>query len=290
MIRPITAILVTSVLMGCATSSDTARDTPADDGFDLQTMAAVIAGDYVSVRQPGEIMEMVRLSVDPEPAAPGILLVLTQHRADSQRVFELYLTPTDSDDRFDGRFIPLRADRGRAGPACDMRFRLAAGRLVGETDPGTCRFRSEGWEIGLLKEIAFDGASVLMADQLLLEDGTPFAEQDRLELARIVHFSGTLAQRDGQAWRAARNLRVSAGGNLVEPLDAAGMSLGLLLNLELMSRSGSDTPALRLQVLEEGSGRAMAEVWNSFNADLIGLALDDLRLELQRESAGFPVP
>lgn len=277
------ALLVALVaLAACAATPAPERDRTSD-AVGLVDIAAALAGEFVSVRQASDDAEPTLLRVDAEPASSGVILIMTQQRAETERVFELQLMSGASDGSFDARFIPLQAGRSAAGPACDMRFRLAAGLLVGVTDPAECRFRSDGRSIGLLKEIAFEGDRVLMADQLVLEDGSLWGEPDQLTLVRVARFRGMLARSEAGHWRIARNLRLASGGNLVEPLDAAGMSLGLLLNLESVESMDRQLPALRLQVMEEGSGRVIAEVWSNLEAGMIGLGLDDLRIELQRE-------
>lgn len=284
MLRAAAPMLLTGVLLiGCAGTPEPTRDPSPPRQTELDAIAAAIAGDYVAIKRPGDTLEPVRLRVEAEPDAIGAALLMTQVSAGVERRFRLQLGPGASPETFDARFIPLRAGRDDAGPACAMRFRLAAGLLVGETDPDECRFQSGGLSIGLLKEISFEGDRILMADQLLLEDGSPFADADRLALGRVTEFSGMLAHNEHGSWRIARNLRLASGGNLVEPLDAAGMSLGVLLNLELVESMERQVPALRLQVLDEATGRVTAEVWNDIDAGLIGLGLETLRIELYRQ-------
>jgi hypothetical protein len=281
---PSVLVVVTLLLIGCAGTSERARDSePRAAG--LEEIAAAIAGDYVSIRSPADTTEPTALRVVALPHAAGMALELNQRRGSIERVFRLELEPAATPDLFSARFIPLRIQQAASSPACAMSFRLSAGRLVGATDPNECRFQSGERSLGLLKEIAFEGDRVLMADQLMLEDGSPLAVPDRLTLGRVAHFSGTLAQRDGEAWRIARNVSLTSGGNLIEPIDAAGMSLGVLLNLELVDNQEMRTSVLRLQVVDETSGQVKAEVWNAVDSNLIGLALQTLRIELYRQPA-----
>lgn len=276
-------LVLLPLLAGCAGRGETVRETPVP-AVALEALGAALAGDYVAIRHIGEPGPGVTLRVDPAPHAAGLALQLSQRQAEDERRFRVELEPGPLAERFAGRFIPLQQQGGTA--ACPMSFSLAAGRLVGTTDPLECRFQSGELQIGLLKEIAFEGDRILMADQLLLPDGSPLRETDRLSLARLVYYSGTFAQREGNMWRIARNLELSSQGNLIEPLDAAGMSLGVLLNLEMVHTPEQDIPALRLQVLAEADERILAEVWSDIGADLIGLSLGDLRLELQRMPDG----
>lgn len=276
-------LIIGCLLLAACTSPaprETARPDPAQSA-DLALIAAVLAGDYVSIRRIGEQAETVRLRVSPELFGAGLALNLHQEQSAQSRRFRLELMPDPARERFAANFIPLQA-QGSAGAACSMDFRLSGGRLVGQTDPESCRFQSGGFSVGLLKEMVFDGDRVLMADQLLLPDGTPLGETDRLSLGRAADFSGTLAVREGGVWRVARNLRLSSGGSLIEPLDAAGMSLGLLLDLELVHSPEQDVPALRLQIIDELNAQVEAEVWADLDSALIGLNLDTLRLELFR--------
>ena len=247
----------------------------------LTLMAAALAGEYVSIRRIADETEPVMLRVSPEFFADGVALSLDQEQATRTRRFRLELMPGASPERFAANFIPLQP-QGGAGSACSMDFRLSAGRLVGQTDPENCRFQSGDFSVGLLKEMVFDGERVLMADQLLLPDGTPLGETDRLSLGRMADFSGTLAVREAGVWRLARNLGISSGGSLIEPLDAAGMSLGLLLNLELVHSPEQEVPALRLQIIDERSELVDAEIWADLDSGLFGVSLETLRLKLFR--------
>lgn len=280
--RALALLILVGALTGCAGSPEPAREASADIA-PLEDIANAVAGEYVSVRQVGQAGDSVHLRIEPEAITDGLGLLMTQQHGDSQRMFELQLRPGESAEQFEARFIPRRAEREAAETACDMRFRLAGGRLVGATDPDECRFRADQQWIGLLKEIAFEGDQVMMADQLVLEDGTPLGEPDQLVLGRVASFRGTLARNESGSWRIARQLRLASGGNLIEPLDAAGMSLGILLNLELVESTESETPGLRLQVIEEASDRVIAETWAGPESRLIGVSLEDMRIEFRRE-------
>ncbi|MGY6554525.1 MAG: hypothetical protein ACXIUM_08395 [Wenzhouxiangella sp.] len=275
-------IIACLLLAACASPGqrDAERIAPAQNA-DLALIAAALVGEYVSIRRIGDPGETVTLQVSPEWFGAGLALNLDQAQSAQSRRFRLELIPDASRERFSANFIPLQA-QGNAGAACAMDFRLSAGRLVGQTDPATCRFQSGEFSVGLLKEMAFDGDRVLIADQLLLPDGTPLGEADRLSLGRAANFSGTLAVREAGAWRIARNLRLSSGGSLIEPLDAAGMSLGFLLDLQLVHSPEQDVPALRLQIVSEPNEQVAAEVWADLDSALMGLSLETLRLELLR--------
>lgn len=283
--------LIFSCLLLAACASPAAREASRPEPVqtaNLDLIGATVAGDYVAIRRIGEVGDSVRLRVSPETFANGLALNLHQHQDGNSRRFRLELMQDATPERFAAQFIPLQAQG--AASACAMEFRLAAGRLVGQTDPETCRFQSGEISVGLLKEMVFDGERVLMADQLLLPDGTPLGATDRLSLGRTADFSGTLAVREGGSWRVSRNLRLSSGGSLIEPLDAAGMSLGLLLNLELVHSPEQDVPALRLQIIDEASERVDAELWADLDSGLFGLSLDSLRLELLRLNGAVASP
>lgn len=284
MIRGSAPLIGCLLLTGCAATGDALRESPSS-AASLEMIAAAVRGDYVSIRRVGDTTESVQLRVSPEFFGAGLALNLSQQQGSQIRRFRLELPAGTNPERFQARFIPLHTAGVAADSACDMDFRLSAGRLVGQTDPDACRFQSQELLIGLLKEIAFEADRVLMADQLMLADGSPLGEPDRLSLARVSHFSGTLATLDGGVWRVARNVQLSSGGSLIEPLDAAGMSLGLVLNLELVQSREQNVPALRLQVIDEQGERVKGEVWGDIDSTLLGLSLDSLRLELQRQGA-----
>lgn len=280
MFRLFSLILAIALLSACSGINDRLPEPSPGGLIDLELIGAVVAGDYVSIRPQGESGSPVLLQIASEASSDGLSLHMNQRQNQTERHFRLDLSDSGSQTgQVNGRFIPLHS---QTATACDMVFRLAGGRLTGTTDPGECRFRSGSQMIGLLKELAFDGDTILMADQLLLDDGSPLGETDRLSLARAARFEGSVSRREGEVWRIARSVSVATGGKLVEPVDAAGMSLGLVLNLELIDSSSQDLPALRLQLLDQAAESTQAEVWSDVDADLIGLRLDHTRLELRR--------
>lgn len=289
MLRWLGLIFSCLLLAACASPAarEASRPEPVQTGH-LELIAATVAGDYVAIRRIGEVGDSMTLRVSPEIFANGLALNLHLQQGGSSRRFRLELLQNATPEHFAASFIPLQAQG--AATACAMDFRLTAGRLVGQTNPENCRFQSGELSVGLLKEMVFDGERVLMADQLMLPDGTPLGDTDRLSLGRSADFSGTLAVREGSAWRVARHLRLSSGGSLIEPLDAAGMSLGLLLNLELVHSPEQDVPALRLQIIDEASDQVDVELWAGLDAGLFGLSLDSLRLELWRLNGANALP
>ena len=282
--------IITLAIAGCASTSSLIQDPLPASAAELHRLAALVAGDYVAIRRADEAGEANFLQVVSENHAQGARLLMTQRRGAVERHFLLELQATATAHRLDGRFIPLQEQRGAHALACDMRFVVTSGRLLGETAPGDCRFQAGDQFVDLLKAIAFEDNRISIVDQVLAEDGSPLTEPDRLVMGRVAEFEGQVARQDGSVWRSAPLLRLTSGGHLVEPLDPAGMPLGLLLNLELVFSAELGLPALRLQILDEPTGRVRAEVASPMDSGVLSLKMDGLQVQLWRFGSRPPLP
>jgi len=286
MIRSLSALGACALLAACAATAPDDRRVESNDDRLLRMLAESMPGEYVSVERSGDQSRPTRLLTQVAPGSPGELTVeLSQRQSGApNRDFVLELESTPNPERLVGRFMPVLSDSAPRSMVCQMNFVFGPEGLVGETDPGQCRFGERGAAIGLLKEIVFDGGGFRMADQLLDADGQPLADPEILHLRRLARFRGTAARRDGGAdWRVAGDVQILTGLDLVEPLDAAGMSLGFVLNLEWIRPGPSEDTLLRLQVLDSDQSEVLAQVWADPEATMIGLGLDRLRIDLRRD-------
>lgn len=282
----ILGVAMSAILLAACASQPTTPAPAAAPLAILDEVAVGVAGQYVSVRTLNEGAEPAQLLVSAERDGPDVVLQLSQTRARaSARDFLLTLQPSQADGQLSGRFVPLHPDGSALAGPCEMRFRVQDAGLVGETDPRQCRFGSGESMIGLRKEIAFDGVQVLIADQLYDSSNAALGKADVLEFRRTSGFRGSAAVRDGGSdWRLGADIQATPGLELVEPLDASGMSLGILLNLEFLRQRAGDPVLLRLQVTGLDDNWVLGEAWTEASAESIGLGLDNIRIDLRRAS------
>lgn len=273
--------LVALMLVGCATAPQTSTD-PDRPSPVLQQIAARLPGEYVSIQdenRPVQSLSIERRS-GAEPDEVAFSLIQADAGGENQRRYGLSLQTAGIENRLDGRFALLNP-QGRARRSCPMKFHVTDQGLVGETDPASCRFGEGAEAVGLLKEMAFDGQSIRIGDRLVeAESGEPRGEDQVIRFFRARQFSGWLGIRDGEEWRIARDFGLRPGVG-VEPLDAADMSLGVLIELNYyrMER-GNDDILLRLTVTDVESGETIAESWAAPGSRNIGVALPDLQVGL----------
>ncbi|MFW5815784.1 MAG: hypothetical protein ACOCVP_02910 [Wenzhouxiangella sp.] len=285
------ALVITCALIlgGCVASpdrDDSAAETPAWGGAQLEQLAERLPGRYGPARrldQAGRGETMV-LSARAGTNA-GLVLELQPERATRPRGFMLNLSAADGPSPFvAGTFVPLRADGRPAPQSCAMRFRIRSGLLAGETDPAQCRFGSGGDSVGLLKELALDGNQIVIADQLVGAEQGAGDAPDILRLYRLQRFTGQVRVRSDEtaSWRLAEQIEAAVGGDAIEPVDAADMGLGVRIRLELIEGKRPGSPLLYLQVIDAQSDEILGQAWSDVQAERIGLALDRVQVDLEQ--------
>lgn len=277
------AALAAIALAGCASTAPTSDDTRDQPPPILRQAAAGLPGEYVSIRDGDRTVQRLRIETRSAtaPNALGLLMVQTDRDGSNARRFGLQLEPTDVDHRLAGNFAILDG-RGQSRRSCPMRFHVTGEGLVGETDPESCEFGEGDEAVGVLKEIAFGGRRITIADRLVDPDSQASLGADQvIRFLPAVEFSGWLGVRESSDWRVAREFSIRVGQRL-EPLDAADMSLGLALALDYYRMEREDAaPMLRLTVVDAESGEVIAESWAEPGSGSIGLALEELQVGLQ---------
>lgn len=284
--RPEITLALGALLLGACATSPGPEPTAPPLSTELQQVAAALPGRYVSTLSrnrtgPAQTLDIEHRSTGNENA---IGLLMRQGSAGDERAarrFGLTLAAGQSAGRLDGRFAPLDDD-GRAIASCDMRFRLAAGGLVGATDPSQCRFGSGETARGLLKEISFDGTRLVVGDRIVSDGGT--AAPDRIvTFLPSRRYTGWVGLREGERWRIAREISLRPDGRTLRPTDAADMALGVDLRLAYYRLEGESSELmLRLTVLDPESGEPLAEAWSEPRSHSLGLVLPDLQVGLRR--------
>lgn len=288
---PKAIVLVTGALILSACATNLSRNDEATAGSEtgaigeLEALAARMPGRYGAARRLDEESPGVQMTLSARFGDNSdLLLELREERESRQRGFILALERVGPSPFIPGRFIPLQSDGTASARGCRMRFRLRGDVISGETDPAQCRFGTGEQAVGLLKEIALDGSQIVIADQLSTPGGDADAEPDILRLHRLGEFRGQVRvrDRDGSGWRTAERMAVDVGGRRIEPVDAAGMSLGILVGLDLIAGQQPGEPLLYLQVTEARTGQVLGQSWGEPQAARIGLALERVQVDLER--------
>lgn len=282
--KPLITLTAAGLLLGgCATTPAPER-RPAVINPVLQELAGALPGRYATAadrQRPGERLELIverESLLDPERLA----FLLTQHHSGAgQRRFLLGLEFDGQGSEVQGRFAPVSAD-GQVGRDCHMRFQLHSDGFSGQTRAEECRFGEGSQATGLIKEIAFDGQQLVIGDRLVrLDDGSPAAEDQIHAFLRAAGFQAWAGRREGESWRRSSGFELDSGGTYFEPVDAAGMSLQIGIDLGLYRMPQG--PILRLSVIDLDSGEILGESWSDPQADQLGIALPDLQVGLERE-------
>lgn len=277
------------LLTACTTIPDRPpTPTPQHSGT-LDDIARTLPGEYSNYLQWREHEDPatgpVTLEILHEPMVdPQWARFLLRQTSPEQRPrrFALELTPGEPPDRFEGVFIPL--DMAAAGQ-CQMHFRLLSAGLSGETRPDDCRFGDGEQAVGLLKEIAFDGQQIVIADQLFdLDQGEAVGETQVLRFFRQRRFHGWAGVRDGDGWRLAQDLILHSEGDEIIPTDAYGRDLGVRLQLARILWREDQPPILRLSVYDTDSGRLLGYAWADPDAMQLGINLPEVQAGLTATS------
>lgn len=283
--RVLSALALIALLGGCAVapqSDHTENRTPPV----IAQLAATLPGRYTTVADSDSDRTLsLEVELAPGESNDELVLWMSQHSAgDQPRRFALKIVAQDESDRLGGSFAPLSGNR-ETGRHCDMVFRVNDRGLAGETDPGQCRFGETGNETGLLKEIAFDGRQLVIGDRLVDLASGEAAAPDRIHaFYRVRSLSGWAGVREGESWRIARDLELDSATGTIEPVDAAGMGLGIRIGLSYyrMDR-GESRVMLRLSVTDSESGELIGESWADPDSRSIGLALPALQVGLEAD-------
>ena len=282
-----TLLLVAALLLaGCAATPEpppVAR--PGTDAL-IDALAERLTGIYAG-RTPGSTRSSVRLQVRPQ-SAPGTrpaLIELVQTRDGGQpRRFLLALVASPAvPGQLAGAFSPLDAAGQRQGE-CPLTGSARDGGVVLTTTAATCRFGSGDRDVGLVKEIAYDGDRLVIADRVLGSDGQPTTADTLVEFLPVHRYTGWAGRREAgdDAWRRAEGVALASDGRSAALNDAGGMPLGLELELAPYWPDAEGAILLRLRVFDAGSGELLGQVWADPGATRMGLAVDGVQVGLER--------
>lgn len=283
------------VLAGCAAPGERADDEPGLAA--AERVARMLAGSYAG-RSPAGVdepdsAELVRLHARVERiAVGGVEISISQRRGDGPvRNFILIFRPTSVATRLEGTFSPVDVE-GRPAGSCPIDVSVQRDGFVARTDAGTCRFGSGADELALIKEIAHDGQRLVIGDRVVDPGTGQNRVSDRvLQLERVQAYSGWAGVRESGvndsvgAWRVAEQISIDSDGLAMDPDDAAGMPLGITLDLAPYRVRDGEPPVLRLRAFDTASGELLGQAWADPQATRIGLALPAVQVGLRLEGS-----
>lgn len=289
--RPLFLTALVVLVAGCAASGD--REAAKPGLASAERVARMLAGSYAgrsSASAAGtDSSQLVRLDASVERiASNGVQTSMSQRQGGSApRNFILIFRPSAVATRLEGTFSPLDAE-GRPVGSCPIEVTVRSDGFVARTNAATCRFGAGSEEAALIKEIAHDGQTLVIGDRVVDPDSGRNRISDQiLQLERVRGYSGWVGVRDGgehdsgDAWRMANELSIKSDGLGLDPEDAAGMALGVTLDLAPYLVAEGEPPVLRLRVFDSASGRLLGQSWADPLATRIGLALPAVQVGLR---------
>ncbi len=247
----------------------------------MQRLAAALGGDYAT--SPGDrsvAKSLISVAAEPVLGETPLVLNMVQESEDGGRQrFRLAISRGDTVSGFSGQLAAIDTV-GRVLVVCPVTVALGEGRLNVSTRQDSCRFGQGDDGRGLIKEMAFDGQRIRIAEQVVFNDGPPQSDTRTLSFHRLARFSGWAGVLEGERWRVTRDLDLDTASAIEQPVDAAGMSLGIAIELDFHTLEDSDM--LRLTAIDLATGRTLGRAWAEPSTELIGLALPDLQIGLRR--------
>lgn len=283
------------ILLAACASSSIQSTAPGSPPLVLQQISTTATGDFVTSLD--QARSTVLLTVVAEPllsAEQPLALNLTQQAENSSpRRFRLLINANEADtrgeSRLSGTLAPISAN-GRAIAECPLAITISAQGLSASTQADSCQFGQAGEQIGLIKELLFTGDQVRVADRLIdltsarLGNGSqPKAISDTsIQFFRLSRYQGWGGVLEGDEWRIARELEIDTADGRIEPVDAAGMSLGFVIELDRSVLEGQDISVVRLTVRDVETNQTIARSWAQSNTRQLGIALPALQIGLER--------
>lgn len=296
-------VFLTLMLGACRQGGVREVAAPMPDG----AARAWFDGDYANHEQvtragAGKVPQ-VRFTVAPQPGK-GWYVWTTQMTGDVElsatwalRTLKsgdgsLTLTPYRALVAQPGRGKDFDPDQWLALDACALHGSSTAAGMQVRAEASSCATVAPGIgrEAALLPlEIDHDGELMhvrLYADQARGADA-------RIEARRVHWFSGWAAlngagpnaSADSKDWHMNRELRLGSEGGSVHLNWRDGQASGYSLRMERMTYRDGNVPVLKLSLIEDASGKAMAYAWANPEATRIGLSLGWVQVGLERSAA-----
>lgn len=190
----------------------------------------------------------------------------------------------------------LRHRRG-----CASHWMYDGERFVGTVRPADCRFTSErlGGPVRMHRELQLTEDLLTVKTLIVDKSGRALIGepgQAPFRYRRVRYFEGWAGVkrqgRDGGEWRIAQGLRLHNEGQRVELVDESGDAMGYAIELARVRYRNSDTPMLKLAVIDRAEDRTITYAWANPGAERIGLHLGWLQVGLtvaEDAAAGAPL-
>ncbi len=271
-----------AAVAGCTTAPER-QERPAAGDPVLERLATTLPGDYATSTPDATAILLLTVNTEPLVRQNPLIFNLTQQQTGQPaRQFVLAMGRSGQDNGYAGFFAPMDLN-GQPIRRCQLDITIRSSGLSARTAPETCRFGEGQTAVGLIKEFAFDGSQLVIADRLVGPDQqTPAAPDQIHTFHRIARFTGWAGIQEGESWRLTRSIELDSANGHIEPLDAAGMALGFDIRLSRQRIDRMDTPILRLSVHDPETGKTLGQSWADPDARSIGIALPDLQVGLTR--------
>ena len=283
-----------SALVGALTACGTVpKGEPGEGALESATGLSLAMFDQWVGRYASPNPDRLRLEIETEPApVPNQRIFIWTQRvgggeSPTPGVRQFVIQVALVDGALTSTFAPLnrstRTDRG-----CPLRWQMAQDNdgqptLLGQTDPASCQFGPPQARMSLLKEIAFDGERIRVADRLIDSESTgPGASPAQVtEFVATQRYAGTLGVRENNEWRVSEPIALDSDGQRRPVSDAAGMPLGLAVGLE--RRYIGDQLKLRMVISDAQGDRVLGQAWADADALSIGWSSPTVQAAFRRE-------
>ena len=179
--------------------------------------------------------------------------------------------------------------------ACDLHGTVASSGLRAAVDVAACTALAPG--IGpqmALLPLALEHEGEWLRVRLYADQAR--GATARAEARKVATFAGWAAvngagpnaQADNSDWHTDRTLRIGSEGGRASLRWRDGSASGYALLLERLTYREGDVPVLKLSIIEEASGRALAYAWANPEASRIGINLGWVQVGLDRVATPLP--
>lgn len=284
--RVVQVVVATLVVGACATAPRTERADPQGDATDPPSPPLAVFDQWLG-RYASPTEDPLQLAITAQDASDNErVFVWTQHPVDEAadaRRFVIRVAAVG--DRLESTFAPLSAD-AQGATRCPLRWQIARGdngqpSLLGRTDASTCQFGPDQAPTSLIKEIAFDGQRIRVADRLVPSTDTETPPPPQItEFIATTRYTGTVGVLDGDAWRVSEPMALTTDGRRRALRDAAGMPIGLAVALDRVYLG--DGLRLRLVVSNADSDRVVGQAWADSDTQAIGWTSPEIQAAFRR--------
>lgn len=302
MLRAITSVILLLLLSACATQKiDEQESSEAKLASDaLKQLEAFLPGHYSNFAQHWQdnnlalrLLDISLLLIEPDQA----WFLSQQQDADlggnNQRQ-QILLFKIIEKDRLELSFAPFRGDAGAAIrairsaniafiPGCEMTIHVTATAYAGETSAQNCRLPAvDGESPGLVKDISIQANNITIGDQLS-QNGKALGPPSIQQFQRSYAFSGWAGVKPAQAeWTALAPFNLYSDGQTVALPDNSGNPSGVSIRLSQVPWKRGENMILRLDLINEITGKPTAYAFTGVNTSNIGLNLGHVQIGLER--------